>query len=549
VSRLRSGRLTGGARAVLERDFLVLTSAGKYVLLRTGVVVALAVLAFAMLSSLGIWDSAFGAQREEWGRTIFAAFAVAYPILVSLVGPALASGSIAGERSTDTLSLVLAAPVSPFGLVFAKFLSRLLALLVPLLGGLPIAALSFLYGGISPGLFVAWAGVVLGLAVIAVASSVLASAYARSMAAAIMLSYLLACVVPILESWAAYALAEEARHSGWPWPDFVTEHTPFGALVNVFESVGGRGTIGGEIWPFFVAAALGAAGALVLAAARLSRESQAMSGGGPRRGRAVRPISANPVLDRAMFGLPFRRGGIGVWVTFGVVALLTWLPVTAGDWEDEEILVGLNFGTWVVAFAVLARASQCLAVERQQGSLAVLRTTALSENDIVDGKLLGLAAHAGVLLLPPASLAALGCVIGDSGPAISFGCAAAWLVTTGVVLLIFASVGMRASARAGTSGRAAGLAFGVTLGAMVAHGLLSLVVALAAGANDTIMMAVLTASPPWFLAMLTDAANSSRGGNTEVQMVAWAVFWAVAWTLTGIALLRATTRAIEQEGD
>jgi hypothetical protein len=49
--------------------------------------------------------------------------------------------------------------------------------------------------------------------------------------------------------------------------------------------------------------------------------------------------------------------------------------------------------------------------------------------------------------------------------------------------------------------------------------------------------------------MLTDAANSSRGGNTEVQMVAWAVFWAVAWTLTGIALLRATTRAIEQEGD
>lgn len=537
----RRGGFAAGMRAVLERDFLVLTSAKKYVLLRTAVVVVMAILAVAILLTMGVVGSIGRTAPDDIGRAVFTGFAVAFPIVVLVVGPALGSGAIAGERALDTLQLVLAAPVRPSAFVLAKFLSRLGALLIPLFGCLPIAAVCFLYGGISASLFATWAGVVLALAAIAAAASVAASAYARSMSGAITLAYFLAVVVPLLETWLAAWLQFSVFDGAGP--AWILEHSPGFAFASIIEAVVGRGTTRGDVQPFFVAAAFAVAVALALATGRLARESATLASAGPRRGRAVRSFFRNPVLDRATLGLPFRRAGAGAWATWAIVAGLTWIVPVVAEFDDDAIVVGLNIATWSAAIVLLARASQSLSVERQQGSLALLRATRLRPGEIVRGKLQGLVLHGAVLLLPALALGAVGIATN-----LRAACVPAWLAATGVALLLFSAIGVRVSATSGTPGRAAGMSYAVALGSLVAHGFLLLVAGMAgAWKSEDLMAAIVTISPPVNVAMASFSAQNGVSGGSERQFLAWALFWSVAQVVLSIALLRAAAHRIEAD--
>lgn len=549
----RAARFGAGMRAVLERDFLVLTSGGKFVLLRTLVLLVLAALTVVILWTVNRTSALSGSSNDSLGRAVFAGFAVAYPILVLLIGPALASGSIAGERATDTLTLVLAAPVRPFALVLAKFLSRLGALLVPLVGGLPIAAICFLYGGISVSLFVAWLEVVLALAVMAVAASVLASAYAKSVATAILGAYFAAVVLPFLETWGAlytyHQVYDGAAPAGLtnrlPWVadhfDWLADHTAGNALFKVMEAVFGRGTTSGSVAPFIVTTAVCALVALLLAAARLSREASAMAAGGPRRGRVRTQRFANPVLGRALQTLPFRRGGFASAASFVVVAGLTWLPAII-DFDDDTVVAGLHICTWTTFFVLLARSSQMIATERQQGSLPVLLATRLTRGQIVRGKVFGLGALTATLLLPGLVLGIAGVIDGEIHAEVPV----LWLAASAVILLFFASLGLRVSARAATAGKAAGLAFALSIGGMVLHGLLLGAVAIASRNADSDVLAPLgMAAPSAVIVCITHQPGNSMSAE-DGKLLAWAVFWAVVYLVGAFALLGSTTANLEE---
>jgi ABC-type transport system involved in multi-copper enzyme maturation permease subunit len=533
----RLARTGGGLRAVLERDFLVLTSSLRFVVFRTLLVAAVAALAFTILVSSQTFDRS--TRPDEIGRAIFGGFFVAYPLLVVLIAPSLGAGCIAGERSLDTLPIVLAAPVSPFGFVLAKFLSRLGALLVPLLGGLPVAGLCFLYGGISASLFLEWMALVLGLAVMGTAASVLASAYARSVGTAVLASYFLTVVLPALETWGAMYLCDEA---GLPDDSLLASHTPGYAIVQVGGAVFGRGVLAGSLVPYLATTAVATLAALLLAAGRVAREASAMAAAGPRSGSIRRKVFENPVLDRATLALPFRRGGWRAWVSLLVVAGLTWL-VPLVDFDDEEILVGLNFCTWTTFFVVLARASQSLSVERQQGSLAVLLATRLGAGEVARGKLMGLGAQACVLLLPGVALAVAGALANEISP----GCLATWLAATLAILTFFGALGLRVSAAAPTAGRAAAAGFTQALGGMVVHGVVLLLFALvvARHADESVMIPLASASPPVVVAWITAAPDQSSFSRDERAWLAWSVFWLVVYAAAAALLVRSTVRRLQ----
>ena len=82
------------------------------------------------------------------GSASFAAMAFFQLGLVSLFAPALAAGSISGERERQTLDVLLVSRVSAFGIVWGKLVASLAYMLLLILTALPLFAAVFLFGGI-----------------------------------------------------------------------------------------------------------------------------------------------------------------------------------------------------------------------------------------------------------------------------------------------------------------------------------------------------------------------------------------------------------------
>jgi ABC-type transport system involved in multi-copper enzyme maturation permease subunit len=76
-------------------------------------------------------------------------------IFLQLVGiclflPAFAAGLITQEKERDSLALLFLTELSPWQILLQKFASALISILPFMLIGMPLAALSYAYGGISP---------------------------------------------------------------------------------------------------------------------------------------------------------------------------------------------------------------------------------------------------------------------------------------------------------------------------------------------------------------------------------------------------------------
>lgn len=82
------------------------------------------------------------------GGYVFDALAFFQLSLISLFAPALAAGSISGERERQTFDVLLVSRVSAFGIVWGKLIASLAYLLLIILTALPLFAAVFLFGGI-----------------------------------------------------------------------------------------------------------------------------------------------------------------------------------------------------------------------------------------------------------------------------------------------------------------------------------------------------------------------------------------------------------------
>jgi len=87
------------------------------------------------------------------GTHLFNGLMIMEALLCILFAPALTAGAVSMEREQQTLDLLLLTRLSPMNIVLGKLISSLSFILVIMLCVMPIAALSFMLGGVDPGQF------------------------------------------------------------------------------------------------------------------------------------------------------------------------------------------------------------------------------------------------------------------------------------------------------------------------------------------------------------------------------------------------------------
>jgi len=138
VKELR-GRMRG------RRAFVILT---VYLVLLAG---------FAWMMEL-ILDQQYGRGQAssaafasaQIGQGIFIALLMLQTLLVVALAPAFTAGAISLEREKQTLDLLATTPVSSLSIVLGKLLSALTYLFILVFASIPLTAIVFVFGGVSP---------------------------------------------------------------------------------------------------------------------------------------------------------------------------------------------------------------------------------------------------------------------------------------------------------------------------------------------------------------------------------------------------------------
>ncbi len=139
-------------------------------------------------SNLAKPSEAIGSMAEI-GNTLFIGLIVLQAVLCGLVTPALTAGAISLEGEQQTLEFLFLTRLSSVNILFGKLLSALSFVAMVVLCGLPVAAISFLLGGVDPARF-CWALLLL-LAIILVFGTIglFCSVHFRKTATAVTLAY------------------------------------------------------------------------------------------------------------------------------------------------------------------------------------------------------------------------------------------------------------------------------------------------------------------------------------------------------------------------
>lgn len=116
-----------------------------------------ALVVFLAISSLGAgffiyvsmfqnYDLSFDPSLMVWLYVVLAAVQMG---LVLLAAPAIAAGSISGERERQTLDLLLVTKMRPVSIVIGKLMSSLAYVLLLVISTMPVFAIAFYFGSIS----------------------------------------------------------------------------------------------------------------------------------------------------------------------------------------------------------------------------------------------------------------------------------------------------------------------------------------------------------------------------------------------------------------
>lgn len=543
------------AWAVFERESLVTSSAGKFVVFRTLVVAlpALVVLVFAWV------QHRFAAQQpEEFGRAIATVAAVLIPVVFVLITAGTSASSIASERERDTLRLVRAAPISPLGLVLSKFLSRLMLLLILLAATFPPVTVSLLFGGVDtallPAVFVLTASWTAYSCAVATCVSTFCGRSTTAARVAILASY-----VPVgFHVWAVYYFggSTEVRNTAF-----------LDAWFELMRAAGeGRGLAPWMPWNASAVLLAACVPALALGVWRMSRE-------GRRRGVAAaldkggrRSIGSDAIAGLLLRRTIWRRRSLRAWLELvGQLALPLGVGITAVVWAvkgwrlDELVwllvVVAVAQGLLAV-LVVLGGCATSVARERETGAWPLLRATLISPSSFAGSVLRAQYLRAAVPLAGGwACLFAAHRLQGDDIRVTLV------LAYPGIVLasaLVAAAIGLDASTRADTSAKAATRAGAVPIGGMLLHGLALLGMA-AAGAPGDLTAFVGVLSPPALVAIWCNALYEFDRGldrtpsrlelpdpDVLVPMLVWTVGYAL---LTYLLLANATRRIGELDAD
>ena len=374
-----------------------------------------------LLGGMGlIWFGAGGARdtmsTQELARISYGFFSILGVVQLSLVllaAPAVAAGSICGDRARGTLAHMMVTDLADREIVLGKLGSRLTPVLGVVLAAVPVAALGGLMGGLDFSALLALFAETAAMAVFGVSLAMAASVRAERPREVLMLVYAVETawllVVPlwwIVSSAGLIGLVKPGASMPGP-PSWFQAANPFVIAFAPYDDQ--------AIWTFgYVAGFCGgllALSAILIGLAMLGLRRAAF-GGTVRKAAKVRrrslaailfpsvtgpSLDGNPVLWREWHrNRPSRwerRIGWGLAVVcWGMVLMGVYATITQGPSNGMQqlflipLLIHCAFGFLMLSVA----APSSLAEERVRGSLDVLLTTPMASRAVLAAKWWGL---------------------------------------------------------------------------------------------------------------------------------------------------------------
>jgi ABC-type transport system involved in multi-copper enzyme maturation permease subunit len=193
---------------VLARELLVNLRSSRSFLFQLVYVALLGVVVYAAwpIEREGLTQVSAGAAQSLFELFFYGQF-----VLIALVAPAFAAGSISGEKERKTYELLLSSPLQPSEILIGKLLSALTYLVLLILSSLPLMLLCFLLGGILLSEIVrAYLILVLAAGTFRLIS-VACSAYFHRTSAALVVSYLVILPLALVVVYLTRNAAPETR--------------------------------------------------------------------------------------------------------------------------------------------------------------------------------------------------------------------------------------------------------------------------------------------------------------------------------------------------
>lgn len=178
-------------------------------------------------------------------RELFMMLSILQLGMICFVVPGLTAGVISGERERQTLSILLTTNVSATRLIVGKWMASLSFMIFLVFATVPLYAIVFLYGGISPVQLIQVFGFYL-ITMFGIGSiGVLLSTLIKRTGIATVISYAVIFGYSIGSSVAAEIIKEliryQRRNLNYPsgpmpvWPDLLHSINPLFAMLNIFD--------------------------------------------------------------------------------------------------------------------------------------------------------------------------------------------------------------------------------------------------------------------------------------------------------------------------
>lgn len=178
-------------------------------------------------------------------RELFMMLSVFQLGMIGFVVPGLTAGVISGERERQTLSVLLTTNVSATRLILGKWLASLSFMTFLVIATIPLYAIVFLYGGISPAQVIKVFGfymiTMFGIGSIGVLMSTLIkrTGIATVVSYAVIFGYAIgtSILAEIIKEFVRY----QRRSGGMStapmpeWPDLLHNFNPLVAMLNIFD--------------------------------------------------------------------------------------------------------------------------------------------------------------------------------------------------------------------------------------------------------------------------------------------------------------------------
>lgn len=379
---------------VLQRELLVklrLNRSFLMLLMYQLVLGALVVAAWPQESRLSLVD-----PSDEAGR-LFDLFFLGQYILVTLMTPSFAAGTIAGEKERQTYEMMLASPLQPESIVFGKLLAALTQLAILIFTSLPTVMICLPLGGQSLyEVLAAYLGLLIAVCTFGMIS-IACSSFFQKTTAALVTSYVLILPIALLGVLFWMGLADNGALR-LKLTVTVLPGISAAICIALFYLTSARllyppdvGSEGKEV--FDLEEEQRTAVGLIIQPHLFPDRLFA-----PPKRTSLMDDNANPVYDKEIRSEVFSQGTRMLRYVFQVSFILE-IPLMAICLYLFRQYAYLYIGFVVIFNVLLAPAFNAGSItsERERGTLDLLLTTTISPRQILWGKLFGGLRVSGVL--------------------------------------------------------------------------------------------------------------------------------------------------------